>query len=69
MQMTENGDRKIASRITVTLYDDGRINVNGPLENRVICLGLLAVATDQVNKYVLPKIETVDPAVIAKFTK
>lgn len=67
--MNHNGDDKIAAQITITLYKDGRVQMNGPLENKVICLGLLAVGTDQVNRYVLKQIEAVDPAIIEKFIK
>lgn len=67
--MNQNGDTPIASQITITFYTDGRVNVNGPLENKVICLGLLAVAQHQVNNYVPKRVDVVDPAIIQKFIK
>ena len=34
--------------LTIKLSPDGRIDVRGPLDNKVVCLGLLAIAQDLV---------------------
>lgn len=41
--MTNNGSREPIT-LTITLSPDGQLNVNGPLHNRIICLGMLEMA-------------------------
>jgi hypothetical protein len=37
--------------IKIIAADDGSIRVEGPIENKVLCLGLLDIAHDTVLKY------------------
>lgn len=39
---------------TITLQPDGRVDINGPLENKVICFGLLTIAQHLVHEYRKP---------------
>lgn len=52
-------------RITITMTPDGQFNMTGPLDNKVVCYGLLemakvAVTHHQPSKIVRPNI--IDPA-------
>lgn len=38
-------------KLEITLYPDGKINVNGPLEDKVFCLGLMEMAKEAIYKY------------------
>jgi len=45
--------------ITITLEDDGKVNVTGPLPDKILCYGLLSIAEDVIrnfnpNKVVVP---------------
>lgn len=35
----------------ITLSDDGRLAVDGPIHNKVVCLGILDIARDVVKQY------------------
>lgn len=37
--------------ITVTFTPDGNVNVSGPIENKVLCYGLLEMAKDAIRRY------------------
>ena len=37
--------------LKITLKEDGNIDVNGPLHNKVLCLGMMEIAKDLVLKY------------------
>jgi hypothetical protein len=38
-------------QLIITLNDDGQIGVNAPLQDKVLCYGLLEVARDAIQKY------------------
>ena len=40
-----------AITITITMSPDGKINVNGPLENKIVFFGLLEIAKETCTKY------------------
>jgi len=48
----KNGKEKqppqVRSQITITLFEDGQIQVNGPLNDRILFYGMLEVARDSV---------------------
>jgi hypothetical protein len=37
--------------ITIRVFDDGSINMTGPLDNHVLCLGILEMAKVKVNEH------------------
>ena len=51
----------IQAQITVTLFANGQVGVNGPLENKIVCYGLLEAARDAIKDYVPPEIPIVQP--------
>jgi hypothetical protein len=38
-------------RLTITIDEHGRMNVQGPLENKVLCYGLLEIAREVVQNH------------------
>jgi len=42
--------------LTITLEDDGKINVNGPVQDKILCFGLLKIAEFAVKEYVHNKV-------------
>jgi hypothetical protein len=40
--------------LLISMSDDGKITIKGPLNNRVLCYGLLEVGRDLVSGYVVP---------------
>lgn len=44
-------------RLTITMDADGRIQIHGPIENRVLCYGLLGIAHDLVKDHDPQKIQ------------
>lgn len=44
-------------QLVVTVDDKGALSVSGPLENKVICLGMLELAKDAVRAHETPKIQ------------
>jgi hypothetical protein len=41
---------QIQAQLTITLTDDGQLNINGPIHNRLLCYGMLEVARDFIAK-------------------
>lgn len=39
---------KISSQLTITMYDDGHAEVNGPIQNKLLCYGLLGIGQEIV---------------------
>jgi predicted component of type VI protein secretion system len=37
-------------KLEIVLHPDGRVAIDGPLENRILCLGLLAEAEELVRQ-------------------
>jgi hypothetical protein len=42
----------MAVKIEIVLGDDGKVTVNGPLTNKIICFGMLTVAQQVIEAYV-----------------
>lgn len=51
------------ARITITLEDDGKVGINGPLEDKMFCLRLLNIAYDLVSEYKAEK-RIVEPSIM-----
>lgn len=49
-------------QITITLDENGAISVNGPLENPILCYGLLVMAKDAIANHVSMAQRRVQPA-------
>ena len=43
-------------KIFIELMDDGKVTINGPLENKIICYGLLKMAEVLVTNYEVRKV-------------
>ncbi len=56
-------------QVTITMDDNGQVNVNGPLDNRVLLYGLLETAKDVVQKFNEDNARRVQPATIMPPTK
>lgn len=41
----------MALSMTIAVDDQGRVNVSGPLENQLVCYGLLEVARDAIKAH------------------
>lgn len=44
----------MAIQIVITLSDDGQVGINAPLQDKVLCYGLLEMARLAIDKYVPP---------------
>jgi hypothetical protein len=53
-------------QITISMDDNGKISVNGPIENKLVCYGLLESAKDAIRNYVIPKIQPATEADVAR---
>lgn len=40
-----------AIELRIILHPEGRIEVRGPLQDKVLCYGLLALATDELRRH------------------
>ena len=55
-------------QLLITLEEDGRIQVQGPIQNKLLCYGLLGVAHDVIEAYkggpalVVPEVRLGHPA-------
>jgi hypothetical protein len=38
----------VIAQVTVTMTADGKVNVNGPMENKILCYGLLEMAKEVI---------------------
>jgi hypothetical protein len=43
---------KVQTQIIVSMLDNGTINVTGPIQNKLLCYGMLEVAKDVVRNHV-----------------
>lgn len=59
--MGEHQQQSIAAEIRVVMFADGRVSVKGPMENKILCLGLLRAAEDVVLKYKIEQKQIVVP--------
>ncbi len=44
------GGRRVVSSVVIELMDDGKVEVSGPLDNRVLLYGLLGMAREIVQQ-------------------
>lgn len=44
------------AQIIITLTEQGKVDVNGPLQDKVFCYGLLEIARQVVQNYQPPKL-------------
>ena len=49
---------KNTTKLTITLSPNGRVDVNGPIDNAMLCYGLLEVAKDVIRMHVQKKSES-----------
>ena len=62
----------LIATLAITMTDDGQVQVAGPIENKVLCYGLLEVAKDIINdatKKSDHRIVTPGPAGLSLVTK
>lgn len=38
-------------KLSISVHDDGSVNLSGPLENKVLCMGILECAKDAVREF------------------
>ena len=43
------------TQLVITLEDNGQLNVNGPLDNLLMCYGMLSLAHDSIKDYAASK--------------
>ena len=43
------------TQLVITLEDNGQLNVNGPLDNLLMCYGMLQLAHDSIKDYAVLK--------------
>lgn len=41
----------VVAKLEIMLNDNGHVTVNGPIHDRVLCYGLMAVAHDSIKDY------------------
>lgn len=41
----------MALKLTLTLHDDGQLQLDGPLHDKILCFGLLEVAKDAIRSH------------------
>ena len=49
---------KNTTKLTITLSPNGQVSVTGPIDNAMLCYGLLEVAKDVVRTHVQKKAES-----------
>lgn len=50
--------------LTITLADDGRVSVSGPLSNKVLVFGLLGSAAQEMGEFYHKQAQLVQPATL-----
>lgn len=45
-------ERAVSAELTITMYTDGGINISGPLDNGVLCYGMLETGKDCVRTHI-----------------
>jgi hypothetical protein len=40
----------VVAQLVITLDESGNVGINGPLENRLLCFGMMEMAKDGINK-------------------
>lgn len=56
----------VVARLEILLNDNGQVQVNGPIADRVLCYGLLEVAKDSVQAYTIEQQRQVQPTTVAE---
>lgn len=59
----------VVAQLVITMTDDGKVNINGPVENTMLCYGLLQMGTQAVTRYAdqaQKKIIEVPPGTVVK---
>lgn len=51
-------------QLVITVEDDGRVQVSGPIDNKMVAYGLLEVARDAINDYAKGHSKLVVPTVL-----
>lgn len=47
--MTTNGEHPpIQAQLTITLYQGGSVNISGPIDNRLLCYGMLELGKELI---------------------
>lgn len=49
-------------QLTVTMDETGKVNVNGPIQNALLCFGLLEMAKVAINNFAQQNEQRVQPA-------
>ena len=44
--------------LTVTLTDNGRVTVSGPINNKILAYGMLEAAKDAIRDHIVTNVET-----------
>jgi hypothetical protein len=57
------------TKITITLDKDGKVHVNGPLTNKILCFGLLEAAKEAVRNFSLEKARILAPVTVLPLPK
>ncbi len=50
--------------LTITMSEDGVINVNGPLQNKILCLGLVEASKQIIINFEPKETKIVRPSVV-----
>ncbi len=50
------GTKAVAAQLIVTLTPDGNVQVAGPLDNPILCYGLLEYARDAIKNHNQPRV-------------
>lgn len=62
--MGEHSLNQVAAEIHILLFTDGRITVKGPLENKILCWGILEAAKKTVNDHKINESNLVVPQMV-----
>lgn len=54
--------------LTITLKPSGEVGLNGPIDNKILCLGLMDLARDIVIKYEHKAIQVAPASILASNT-
>ena len=57
----------MAVKVEIVLQDDGQVQVSGPLDDKILCLGLLEIARMSVHKFEKKLVSPVDGNAVKLF--
>jgi len=46
-----NGAPEVQAQITITMTSDGKVHLQGPIQNKVLCYGLLEIAKETIGHH------------------